>query len=976
MVELNAKLIVAAHTVCAASAFLAALVTGYNLHFHKIVENAHYGYPDEWFPSVSATIGDRYPERSIFQILIALTAFPRFLLLLSHYYINGSLTTFIIGTARTVTCGGWVYITSTDDHDIHDIFMIAYIILTLPWYILVTKHSNYKQAKTIVGTTFFSTLVPMIYWYIQHQVHHVAGAYSIYAYFEWSLIILDITFDATAYKDFKKLTFTLKHDANEAGKWFFKINNQQNDTMKNETIVEIDDEKIERPIEAEVELDEIIRAKGIAAIEDHLISPKIFTYDSFVYITVNIIESFIFWSNLTSLTCSVWHFPLWYMGISGYEAAILGFMGPVILAIPYMSSAVTQYGALLGGLITIGAYLIDTPEPRLITICVGTIFSMATFAQYLRKLTNAQLNFSFAITWSLGLIFTLIIKMWFFSNNPTWAIMKEETGGYNKTAIVISTVIGMIYPYINSIHMKQEKPMVSGCFFKKFMLATGFGGLIFSIHQSLTDASTLIYWSWEGYSKENQGPLAWPWASLTIVVMLFGALTSLKFINRPVFPSLLLIIGTIVLSIRSITGWNKFIFGGLFYALSIMWLIPTYVSALGYLGSTWVFTLAFFYHVIGILAHVWVVAYAFVPMGWILRERIEVVLSIATGMVILGALSVSNSFFLPKSISFTKKFGTYLTLYAFAALALTSYCTYDLRPTGVPTPYHPDKKLITAGIWTIHFGLDNDMWASEERMIELIKDLEIDVVGLLETDTQRITMGNRDLTRKMAYELNMYADFGPGPNKHTWGCVLLSKFPILNSTHHLLPSPVGELAPAIHATLKTYDDVLVDVIVFHSGQEEDEEDRRLQSQYLAKLMGSTNRPTFLLSYLVTDPHEGNYNTYVSELSGMHDIDPSDDDRWCEYILYKNIKRTGYARVSRGTITDTELQVGKFQVLNDRELLEANDSLYTDEYTEEIDDDGFKFPSMFEGEGERDHFYHVFDRPRYFGFKKDEEQNDE
>ncbi|XDT42687.1 Frag1/DRAM/Sfk1 family [Nakaseomyces glabratus] len=976
MVELNAKLIVAAHTVCAASAFLAALVTGYNLHFHKIVENAHYGYPDEWFPSVSATIGDRYPERSIFQILIALTAFPRFLLLLSHYYINGSLTTFIIGTARTVTCGGWVYITSTDDHDIHDIFMIAYIILTLPWYILVTKHSNYKQAKTIVGTTFFSTLVPMIYWYIQHQVHHVAGAYSIYAYFEWSLIILDITFDATAYKDFKKLTFTLKHDANEAGKWFFKINNQQNDTMKNETIVEIDDEKIERPIEAEVELDEIIRAKGIAAIEDHLISPKIFTYDSFVYITVNIIESFIFWSNLTSLTCSVWHFPLWYMGISGYEAAILGFMGPVILAIPYMSSAVTQYGALLGGLITIGAYLIDTPEPRLITICVGTIFSMATFAQYLRKLTNAQLNFSFAITWSLGLIFTLIIKMWFFSNNPTWAIMKEETGGYNKTAVVISTVIGMIYPYINSIHMKQEKPMVSGCFFKKFMLATGFGGLIFSIHQSLTDASTLIYWSWEGYSKENQGPLAWPWASLTIVVMLLGALTSLKFINRPVFPSLLMIIGTIVLSIRSITGWNKFIFGGLFYALSIMWLIPTYVSALGYLGSTWVFTLAFFYHVIGILAHVWVVAYAFVPMGWILRERIEVVLSIATGMVILGALSVSNSFFLPKSISFTKKFGTYLTLYAFAALALTSYCTYDLRPTGVPTPYHPDKKLITAGIWTIHFGLDNDMWASEERMIELIKDLEIDVVGLLETDTQRITMGNRDLTRKMAYELNMYADFGPGPNKHTWGCVLLSKFPILNSTHHLLPSPVGELAPAIHATLKTYDDVLVDVIVFHSGQEEDEEDRRLQSQYLAKLMGSTNRPTFLLSYLVTDPHEGNYNTYVSELSGMHDIDPSDDDRWCEYILYKNIKRTGYARVSRGTITDTELQVGKFQVLNDRELLEANDSLYTDEYTEEIDDDGFKFPSMFEGEGERDHFYHVFDRPRYFGFKKDEEQNDE
>jgi len=32
------------------------------------------GYPVEWFPSVSATIGDRYPERSVFMVFIALTS--------------------------------------------------------------------------------------------------------------------------------------------------------------------------------------------------------------------------------------------------------------------------------------------------------------------------------------------------------------------------------------------------------------------------------------------------------------------------------------------------------------------------------------------------------------------------------------------------------------------------------------------------------------------------------------------------------------------------------------------------------------------------------------------------------------------------------------------------------------------------------------------------------------------------------------
>jgi len=230
-------------------------------------------------------------------------------------------------------------------------------------------------------------------------------------------------------------------------------------------------------------------------------------------------------------------------------------------------------------------------------------------------------------------------------------------------------------------------------------------------------------------------------------------------------------------------------------------------------------------------------------------------------------------------------------------------------------------------------------------------------MGFLESDTQRIFMGNRDTTQFLAEDLGMYVDFGPGPNKHTWGCALLSKFPILNSTHHLLPSPVGELAPAIHATLDAYGE-MVDVIVFHSGQEEDVEDRRLQSEYLSKLMHDSPRPTILLSYLVTKPLEGNYNTYVGEKSGMKDIDPSDWDRWCEYILYKGIKRTGYARVSRSTITDTEIQVGKFVV---GQPDTGNNELVHESQVPE----GLRFPDLFKGEGVRGHAYHVFNEPRYF-----------
>ena len=43
------------------------------------------------------------------------------------------------------------------------------------------------------------------------------------------------------------------------------------------------------------------------------------------------------------------------------------------------------------------------------------------------------------------------------------------------------------------------------------------------------------------------------------------------------------------------------------------------------------------------------------------------------------------------------------------------------------------------------------------------------------------------------------------------------KFPILKSRHHLLPSPDGELAPAIEAVIDAYG-VNVTVVVAHNGQ--------------------------------------------------------------------------------------------------------------------------------------------------------------
>lgn len=173
------------HTAAAYAAFLGAFFVGCGLHYKKIVQNEHFGYPDEWFPSVSSTIGDRYPERSVFMVFIAITSGPRFILVGMWYLLtarsNSSLPKIIAGMGlfRTLTCGGWTYVTSTDDHNWHDIFMVSYLVATIPWTLgcLALSPPNPQAIKyrKYFACAFFGTLVPMLYYFIQHKVHKVAG---------------------------------------------------------------------------------------------------------------------------------------------------------------------------------------------------------------------------------------------------------------------------------------------------------------------------------------------------------------------------------------------------------------------------------------------------------------------------------------------------------------------------------------------------------------------------------------------------------------------------------------------------------------------------------------------------------------------------------------------------------------------------------------------------------------------------------
>lgn len=651
------------------------------------------------------------------------------------------------------------------------------------------------------------------------------------------------------------------------------------------------------------------------------------------------------------------------MGISGWEVLVMSTVTPFFLSIPGIRSLAVNYNVVFHLLGTSGlfAYLAKGPEARLLSVGFGVGMGCLAWAAlfYAERAQPHRLEARVS-AFTLGLLLSSVAKYACYTNNPTWPIMHGPNGGWNKTGIVLAILAALR----TTRNVSPNTSLPNSGKGSSFLASLGLSGLFFAMHSLLSDSSTMILWTWEGWPA--RGPIAVPHGSLVHVAMGAGLLIGLFY---PRFARSWSFYGIGAIGAAALTTFSHWLgfYGGLALAAYTTASAPILISSAVKHSPAKTFGLGFLFYNILVLAHVWVVAYAFVPGGPLMREHTDWVMTAMTLFLGAGIFSAQASetgspSALPKGknklpASALRRLRSY-TVYAVLALSVLSASISFLRfPSYDYKPYHPETKSITAGIWTIHFSLDNDMWSSERRMRDVIKELEIDVIGLLESDLQRIIMGNRDTTQFLAEDLGMYVDFGPGPNKHTWGSALLSKFPIVNSTHHLLPSPVGELAPAIHATLDCYGQ-LVDVFVFHSGQEEDPEDRKLQTEYLSHLMGTvTDRPAILLSYLVTKPGEGNYNTYVGErVSGMRDIDPTDWDRWCEYILYKNIRRSGYARVSRSTITDTEIQVGKFVVGE----MEGSD----DRIDESQVPEGLRFPALFRGEGVRGHRYHVFDEPRY------------
>jgi hypothetical protein len=105
----------------------------------------------------------------------------------------------------------------------------------------------------------------------------------------------------------------------------------------------------------------------------------------------------------------------------------------------------------------------------------------------------------------------------------------------------------------------------------------------------------------------------------------------------------------------------------------------------------------------------------------------------------------------------------------------------------------------------------------------------------------RFFNGNRDFVEYLENTMQFYTDYGPSSLNDTWGCSLISAYPIgmlrhsttissqslVRAEHVVLPSPEGETACLIDATLNA-SGRLVDIINVHIGNTQHFWDRYVQ----------------------------------------------------------------------------------------------------------------------------------------------------
>jgi len=221
------------------------------------------------------------------------------------------------------------------------------------------------------------------------------------------------------------------------------------------------------------------------------------------------------------------------------------------------------------------------------------------------------------------------------------------------------------------------------------------------------------------------------------------------------------------------------------------------------------FTLGALFFLLSVFAQVFTTVYDYIPVvGPFFRDRFWLVFLVPGVVVTLSMLLVRReALALPKVGRVLVDVVSLLGVVTVAGVLLTA-----ARP---PAP--PAQTSLRVLTYNVQQGYSEDGQESLEGQLRVMRQLDADLIGLQESDTNRIAGGNMDLVRYFADRLDMYSYYGPKTVAGTFGIALLSRYPIENARTFYMASE-GEQTATIAARV-TVDGRTFNVFVTHLGND-------------------------------------------------------------------------------------------------------------------------------------------------------------
>jgi endonuclease/exonuclease/phosphatase family metal-dependent hydrolase len=226
------------------------------------------------------------------------------------------------------------------------------------------------------------------------------------------------------------------------------------------------------------------------------------------------------------------------------------------------------------------------------------------------------------------------------------------------------------------------------------------------------------------------------------------------------------------------------------------------------------FTLASLLLIVAIFGHIFTTVYDYIPVvGPFFRDKFWLIhlivgLSFALPAIIFGS-------WLQKSTKDRANGDGPSSIYA-VLMILISGTSVIAAFLNQARPDPPVTKIsLRIVTYNILQGYSADGQKNYVGQLEVLREFGADIIGLQESDSNRIANGNTDVVRYFADQLNMYSYYGPKVVPGTFGIALLSKYPIENPKTFYMYSE-GEQTASIEAQI-TVGGETFNLLVTHLG---------------------------------------------------------------------------------------------------------------------------------------------------------------